>query len=74
MLSSAASPGADPSEYVHAAWISKRHAITSLPSVDSLKSLRNAAKASVAKHPFLGFGQPCLQSLWPALDPERTGA
>ena len=57
---SSASPGADPSEYVHAAWISKRHAITNLPSVDSLKSLRNAAKASVAKHPFLGFGNPLL--------------
>jgi CHAT domain-containing protein/tetratricopeptide (TPR) repeat protein len=55
-----ASPAADPSDYIHAAWISKRHAITNLPSVDSLKSLRSAAKASVARHPFLGFGNPLL--------------
>lgn len=52
--------GTGSSQYVDAAWILKRHALTNLPSVDSLRSLRGAAKASGAKNPFIGFGNPLL--------------
>jgi CHAT domain-containing protein/tetratricopeptide (TPR) repeat protein len=43
-----------------AAWLAKRHAITVLPAVSSLKALREHAKASRATKPFLGFGNPLL--------------
>ena len=46
--------------YGSAAWIARRHAITVLPSVSSLKALRDLAKASKAAHPFIGFGNPLL--------------
>jgi CHAT domain-containing protein len=47
-------------EYGSAAWIIHRHAITVLPSVASLKWLRQFAKASKASRPFVGFGNPLL--------------
>ena len=43
-----------------AAWLAKSNAITVLPSVSSLKSLREHAKTSHAKKPFVGFGNPLL--------------
>jgi CHAT domain-containing protein/tetratricopeptide (TPR) repeat protein len=46
--------------YVNAPWLIKRHAVTVLPSVASLKSLRQFAKASKAIRPFIGFGNPLL--------------
>jgi CHAT domain-containing protein/tetratricopeptide (TPR) repeat protein len=45
----------------HAAWFAKSNAITVLPSVPSLKALREYAKVSQATKPFLGFGNPLLQ-------------
>jgi CHAT domain-containing protein len=45
--------------YKTAAWLGQRQAITILPSVGSLKSLRTA-KASAATAPFIGFGNPLL--------------
>jgi CHAT domain-containing protein len=50
----------DPSSFSGAAWLAKRHAITVLPSVSSLKSLRQFAKVSKATAPFIGFGNPLL--------------
>ena len=47
-------------DYANAAWIIKRHPITVLPSVASLKALRQLAKASGATQPFVGFGNPLL--------------
>ena len=44
-----------------AAWLAKSNAITVLPSVSSLKSLREHAKTSHAKKPFVGFGNPLLE-------------
>lgn len=41
-------------------WLIRDHALTVLPSVSSLKALRSNAKASAAKNPFLGFGNPLL--------------
>jgi hypothetical protein len=43
-----------------AAWLAKSNAITVLPSVSSLKALREHAKTSQAKKPFAGFGNPLL--------------
>lgn len=50
----------DASGYAEAAWLPKRHAVTTLPSVASLASLRLASKASLAAKPFIGFGNPLL--------------
>ncbi|MFZ0848824.1 MAG: CHAT domain-containing tetratricopeptide repeat protein [Hyphomicrobiaceae bacterium] len=46
--------------YAGAAWLAKTHAISVLPSVGSLNALRQFAKASRARQPFLGFGNPLL--------------
>ncbi len=50
----------EPGAYAKAAWFAKRAAITVLPSVASLKSLRRLAKRSQATDAFLGFGNPLL--------------
>jgi CHAT domain-containing protein len=50
----------DAARYASAAWLAKRHAITVLPSVASLKALRQFAKTSKASEPFIGFGNPLL--------------
>ena len=47
-------------EYAHAAWLGRRQPITVLPSVSSLRALREFAKASTATQPFIGFGNPLL--------------
>ena len=44
--------------YGDAAWLVKSHAITILPSVSALKSLRQFAQGSRAPEPFIGFGDP----------------
>ena len=48
------------STYKSAAWLLKKYALTTLPSVASLKLLRRVAKKSKAHHPFIGFGDPIL--------------
>jgi CHAT domain-containing protein len=48
----------DYSAYGEAAWLIKRHAITTLPSVASLKALRAIAKAGQGSKPMIGFGDP----------------
>jgi CHAT domain-containing protein len=50
----------DATGYAGADWLIKRHPITVLPSVASLKALRQFAKASKAARPFIGFGNPLL--------------
>jgi CHAT domain-containing protein len=44
-----------------AAWLIKRHAITVLPSVASLRALRVFAKETRTGNPFIGFGNPVFQ-------------
>lgn len=44
--------------YAKAHWLLRRHAVTVLPSVSSLKALRTLAKASPAAKPMIGFGDP----------------
>ena len=46
--------------YRQAPWLARRHAITVLPSVSSLRALRRFAKASRTRKPFAGIGDPVL--------------
>ena len=42
------------------AWLAKRHAVTILPAVSSLRALRRFARPTPAREPFGGFGDPLL--------------
>ena len=44
-----------------AAWLARRHAITVLPSVSSLRALRRLLPSSTATKPILGIGNPLLE-------------
>jgi CHAT domain-containing protein/tetratricopeptide (TPR) repeat protein len=46
--------------YRDVAWLAREHAITVLPAVSSLQSLRKVAKASGAAETYVGFGNPLL--------------
>jgi CHAT domain-containing protein/tetratricopeptide (TPR) repeat protein len=43
-----------------AAWLARKHTLTVLPAVSSLKALRRVAKPSTATRPMLGIGNPLL--------------
>lgn len=47
-------------DYTRAAWLATRQALTVLPSVGSLSSLRKASKPSAGGQAFIGFGNPLL--------------
>ncbi|MCH6578498.1 MAG: CHAT domain-containing protein, partial [Proteobacteria bacterium] len=47
--------------YRRVPWLAKRYAMTVLPSVSSLRALRRFARATRAKRPFVGFGDPALE-------------
>jgi CHAT domain-containing protein len=55
-------------DYRRAAWLGARQATTVLPSVASLRALRQVAKTSHAGKPFLGVGNPLLDG--PQDDPK----
>jgi CHAT domain-containing protein len=46
--------------YRDAAWLIKRHAVTILPSVASLKALRMLGQKAPAAKPMIGFGDPAF--------------
>lgn len=46
--------------YRDADWLIRRHAITVLPSVTSLQSIREVAGVPQSRAPFIGFGNPIL--------------
>src|SRR5215471_3623589 len=54
-----------------AAWLIKRHAITVLPSVASLRALRAFANRTRTGKPFIGFGNPVFQKA--PTDPTNRG-
>jgi CHAT domain-containing protein len=56
----------DMAGYRDAAWMLKRHAVTVLPSVASLKALRGTARHSPAAKPMIGFADPLF-------DPNASG-
>jgi CHAT domain-containing protein/tetratricopeptide (TPR) repeat protein len=47
-------------DYRNVSWLVRKHAITVLPAVSSLKALRELAKQSHASKPYIGFGNPLL--------------
>ena len=47
-------------DYREVPWLAKKYAITTLPSVSSLKALRVFASRTEADKPFIGFGDPVL--------------
>lgn len=50
----------DPSDYRKVSWLARKYAMSTLPSVSSLKALRTFAKRAKASRPFLGIGDPEL--------------
>jgi CHAT domain-containing protein/tetratricopeptide (TPR) repeat protein len=68
-------PEAKPSDYAgyrNAAWLVKRHAVTVVPSVASLKALRVFAKKGQAGKPMVGFGDPVFQQDQSAAGRQRS--
>jgi CHAT domain-containing protein/tetratricopeptide (TPR) repeat protein len=53
---------ADLAVYRNAQWLLKRHAVSVLPSVASLKALRVFARKDAAKSPLIGFGDPVFNA------------
>lgn len=51
---------ADAADYARTAWLARDVAISVIPSVSSLRSLRQVAGRSAASHPFVGFGDPAF--------------
>jgi CHAT domain-containing protein/tetratricopeptide (TPR) repeat protein len=75
LLTEEPSPGlaAQPDGFARAPWLAKRFATSVLPSIASLKALRQFAKKSRASRPFIGFGNPLLDGdKTEALDIQRA--
>ncbi|HIJ43006.1 MAG TPA: tetratricopeptide repeat protein, partial [Rhodospirillaceae bacterium] len=51
----------DFSGYRQVPWLARKYAMTTLPSVSSLRALRRFAKAARGSKPFGGFGDPLLK-------------
>jgi CHAT domain-containing protein len=47
--------------YKQVRWLARKYALTTLPTVSSLRALRRFAKATRANKPFFGFGDPLLE-------------
>jgi tetratricopeptide (TPR) repeat protein len=56
-----AAPG-DLAAYRNAQWLIRRHAVSVLPSVASLKAVRVLARKEEAKQPLVGFGDPIFNA------------
>jgi len=54
--------GKNAGPYRDAAWLLRRHAVTVLPSVASLRALRSEKRADNGARPFVGFGDPLFQT------------
>lgn len=53
----------------HADWLIRRHAVTVLPSVVSLRAIRAFTDTGRAKDPFIGYGNPLFQQPENSEDP-----
>ncbi|MEQ1709867.1 MAG: CHAT domain-containing tetratricopeptide repeat protein [Hyphomicrobium sp.] len=60
VLVTAKPDGEDMASYDRVAWLARSHAVTVLPAVSSLKTLRQNFTASRAPQPYIGFGDPVL--------------
>ena len=47
--------------YRNAPWLARKYALSTLPSVSSLRALRTFARATQASKPFMGFSDPILE-------------
>ncbi len=63
--------GALEDRFKQAEWLIRRHAVTVLPSVSSLRALRVSERKGRAKRPFVGFGNP---DFFTPQDQSRPGA
>ncbi|MEE8393570.1 MAG: CHAT domain-containing protein, partial [Rhodospirillales bacterium] len=57
-------PSGEPTDfsgYREVPWLARKYAMTTLPSVSSLRALRRFARATRASKPFVGFGDPLLK-------------
>jgi len=73
LLTEKPTPDASRQDLAKAPWLVKRFATTVLPSVSSLKALRQVAQRSKAPKPFIGFGNPLLSgNAQSAVDAERA--
>ena len=69
----AASPTKDKaSSFRDAAWLIKRHAVSVLPSVASLKVLRSLARKTEGSKPMIGFGDPVFDPSKPLDGNQRS--
>jgi CHAT domain-containing protein len=57
-----------------APWLIRRHALSVLPSVQSLNALRKLAPRGAAARPFFGVGDPILDGPSGPLSPKQRGA
>jgi CHAT domain-containing protein len=53
-------PPGPAASYREVSWLARKHATTVLPTVSSLKALRELAKESQATEAYIGFGNPLL--------------
>jgi len=73
LLTDKPAPGTGRQDLAKAPWLVKRFATTVLPSISSLKALRQIAQTSKAPKPFIGFGNPLLNGdAQSAFDVERA--
>ena len=66
-------PGHD-DEASKLSWLIRKHSLTVLPAVSSLKALRWSAKADAGNNPYLGVGNPLLEGQDAESSPCRRGA
>jgi len=62
------------SGYRDVPWLARTHAITTLPSVASLKALRTAKDYNPAQRPFVGFGDPFFKEEHAEEEAKKTAA
>ena len=55
--------------YAKADWLVRRHAISMIPTVSSLRALRTASRTPAATRPLIGYGAPLFSGASPALPP-----
>ena len=73
LLTEKPAPAAGRQDLAKAPWLVKRFTTTVLPSVSSLKALRQVAQRSKASKPFIGFGNPLLSgNAQSAFDADRA--
>jgi CHAT domain-containing protein/tetratricopeptide (TPR) repeat protein len=61
-------------EYARADWLIRRHAISTIPTVSSLRALRTAARVPSATRPLIGYGAPLFTGGAPDVPPVGGGA